>query len=244
MDNKTLVNKVLAEIKARISADKKKRTDQPSWSVEVCVADCRENGKEYHTIKVGGFWSKSEYGKLSRYEVNSVAYDLIKGLKEMTTTRGWKNLNFTIEEILPEHHGWSTSYVKFPTNICLLAEPCKEFKSLANYIEKYCGRKITPTDIYSVHIGGKRGYVYGEEGERYYLCHKPKKCASLLESLRKARGAKDNVSVKPFKEVDEVDPWELECSIRNEVEFDGVRHRRCEIVFTTPTGKRKLVVIG
>jgi hypothetical protein len=235
----TMVNKIVAELKKRIKAKKEKYADHPSWSVDLMVISHRTNGQEFYSIRIGG-WNGTDFGKLSRYEVKTIATDLKKQLVSLKGVRGWSHLGYEVEDILPSRIGWDSEYISFPNMITLLADPCKEFKSLASYLQKYCARSIAMDTLYSVHIGGKRGRVYGEEGDRYYLCHKPKKCETLLAELRKARGSKDKVSTK-IVEVDEIDPWELEVSIRNEVEFDGVRHKRLVVTFTTPSGKKKEV---
>ena len=123
-----------------------------------------------------------------------------------------------------------------------MSEPCKEYKSLVNYLSKYCGKNLNETDIYSVAIGGKRGRVYGEEGARYYLCHKPATCAKYLETLRKSRGSNDKVVSTAIKQEDDIDPWELQVSIRNEVEFSGARLKYFEVKISTPSGKEKAVI--
>ena len=70
----------------------------------------------------------------------------------------------------------------------------------------------------------------------------PKTCSALLEELRKARGSKDIVTTSALKQVDDIDAWDLEVSIRNEVEFSGCRYKICEVTIKTPSGKVKKVV--
>ena len=46
---------------------------------------------------------------------------------------------------------------------------------------------LTPFELYSVYAGGKRGVIYGEEGNRHYLANKPK---SFYKVRAAARGSK------------------------------------------------------
>jgi hypothetical protein len=179
--------------------------------------------------------------RFSAYEISTLTTEMVNLLEKLRSTRGWSGLVWEFDE-LNFSRGWSSDYRKVIRSISLLATPCKEFNSLANYMEKYCGKKLAMTDIYSVAIGGKRGRVYGEEGCRYYLAHRPKTCSALLEELRKVRGSKDIVTTSAFKQVDDIDAWELEVSIRNEVEFSGCRYNICEVTIKTPSGKVKKVV--
>lgn len=102
---------------------------------------------------------------------------------------------------------------------------------------------ITDYSIYSVGIGGKRGRIYGEEGDRNYISHYPKRCNKYFEELCKAKGINDSV-VATFRKIDDIDPWDLQCSIRNEVEFSGSRINYLEVKFITPSGKEKIVNVG
>jgi hypothetical protein len=178
----------------------------------------------------------------SSYEISTLTNEMVNLLEKLRATRGWSGLVWEFDELNFSRSWYSNDYRKVISSISLLATPCKEFNSLVNYMEKYCGKKLAMTDIYSVAIGGKRGRVYGEEGCRYYLAHRPKTCSALLEELRKARGSKDIVTTSACKQVDDIDAWDLEVSIRNEVEFSGCRYNICEVTIKTPSGKVKKVV--
>lgn len=172
------------------------------------------------------------------YEISTLTNEIVNLLEKLRATKGWGGLVWEFDE-LNFSSGWSSDYHKVVSSISLLATPCNEFNSLVKYVEKYCGKKLAMTDIYSVAIGGKRGRVYGEEGCRYYLAHRPNTCSALLDELRKARGNKDIVTTSAFKQVDDIDAWDLEVSIRNEVEFSGYRYNICEVTIKTPSGKLK-----
>ena len=235
-DIKNIAKTIVDYVKADLASQKKKRPNHDSYSVEFALSSDRNKGT--HSIS-GRYWGSKEYAReLSRYEVEKVAQEVISGLKALKATRGWKMLVWDMEDCYFSS-GWSGYHIIFPTKVTLMADPCKEYVSLVNYLAKYCGKTMTETEIYSVHIGGKRGRVYGEEGDRYYLCHKPTTCAKYLETLRKSRGSNDKVVCSKTKEEDDIDPWELQVSIRNEVEFGGVRVRYFEITISTPSGKEK-----
>ena len=131
----------------------------------------------------------------------------------------------------------------FLSRIYTLAKPCKDFLELVKYVNKFGGIKICPTDLYVVTIGGKRGKIYGEEGDRYYLCHDEKKCKKILSDLRATRKTNDVVKCSNIKTKDDIDEWELECSIRNEVEFSGSRETYIEFSVQTQKGKLKDIII-
>jgi hypothetical protein len=114
---------------------------------------------------------------------------------------------------------------------------------LVSYVNKFGGIQIKPTDLYVVAIGGKRGKIYGEEGDKYYLCHDERKCKNILEKLRTTRKTNDIVSCSNIKTKDDIDEWELECSIRNEVEFSGSRETYIEFSVQTQKGKLKDIII-
>lgn len=236
VDIKNIAKTIVDYVKADLASQKKKRPNYDSYSVEFTLSADRNRGT--HSIS-GRYWGSKEYARdLGRYEVEKVAQEVISGLKALKATRGWKMLVWDMEDCYFSS-GWSGYHIIFPTKVTLMADPCKEYVSLVNYLAKYCGKTMTETEIYSVHIGGKRGRVYGEEGDRYYLCHKPTTCAKYLETLRKSRGTNDKVVCSKTKEEDDIDPWELQVSIRNEVEFGGVRLRYFEVTISTPSGKQK-----
>ena len=224
-----------------------------AYNVHRCL--CRLNGrrtqgiKNCYTIHFDNYRTLGEcvfsVGQfelaLTETQFRSLAKEVLLQLAELRKTRGWSNLTWECEEV-NFSHSWYSDYQSIIKSVTLFAEPCKEYLNLARYMFKYCGKKLAITDLYSVGIGGKRGRVYGEEGCRYYLAYRPKTCSALLEELRKARGSKDIVTTSALKQVDEIDEWDLECSIRNEVEFSGCRHQLCEVTIKTPSGKVKKVI--
>lgn len=238
MDYKKIAMQIVDAMKENIVAQKKK-SQMNSYSVEMQVYNSSRGNKSGVMVEVA---YKDMTDIIDKYEFKELMREVIKQLVELRKTRGWGDLSWTTNEVNLSSSWYRTDNVEFPSLVSLVGKPCKEFTSLANYMEKYCGKKITTTDIYSVGIGGKRGRVYGEEGHRYYLAHYPNKCAAILKELREYRGSKDVVNTSAFKQVDDIDEWELECSIRNEVEFSGARYNQCEVTIKTPSGKVKRVV--
>lgn len=240
---KKIASNIIKEIKVNITEMKKKRPNDSVYSVPLSMVQFMS---ERICISFYNPWQGETLAdNLTRYQAKKIAEEVIKGLKELKATRGWGKLMWEIEDCCNGGNGWYNDYIKFPTNIVLMAEPCKEYKSLVNYLSKYCGKNLNDTDIYSVHIGGKRGRVYGEEGDRYYLCHNSALCEKILADLRKYRGSNDKVVCTNIKEYDDIDEWELEVSIRNEVEFGGVRNKYFEVKISTPSGKeKKTIIIG
>lgn len=235
-----IANKVINTIKSNLLTEKKKGNGN-SFFTYLEVWDGKCGTQTYFTIKVDG----KEVTKVeSSYDMRRVNELIVKGLNDLKTTRGWGRLSYdTIDEYLDGYKSLYSTATKIPHDIVLLAEPCKEFKSLANYVAKYGNTTIKEESIYAVSIGGKRGRVYGEEGDKRYLCHRPNKCKTLLDELRKIRGTNDKMTCS-FAVKDDIDPWELHCSIRNETEFGGVRHKTLIVKCTTPSGKVKTLDIA
>lgn len=234
MDTKKFAKEIVEVIKCDIVESKKRRHK-----------NVYKTGLElYHhigcfSIAVNGREAYDE--KLNKYEVKSLINEVMSLLNTLKKSRGWGLLNWTCTEHNIGEGFYDITYINVPTHIMLFSKPCKEFISLSNYIDKYCGKKIELTDIYGVSIGGKRGRVYGEEGSRQYLAYEPNRCIKYLEELRKSRGTKDLISTT-ISSRDEIDEWELECSIRNEVEFSGMRYNECTITIKTPNGKLKKTI--
>lgn len=237
-DIKKAARHILAYIKKEIAEQKRKNPSFSAIAVELILFG--EDLKNTNlVIKPLGYGNEPLAKNLTRSEAEQIRREVLDGLKSLRATRGWGRLTWQEEKTCPSSDLWCPSYLLFPTRIVLMAEACKEFKALASYLLKYCGRTVSETDLYYVGIGGKRGRVYGEESPRRYLCHRPNACASLLETLRKYRRTGDTVTCSAFIEEDEIDPWELEVSIRNEVEFGGIRYRLLTVTIISPSGNPK-----
>ena len=185
---------------------------------------------------------------------NDLAYifnEVRSMLDEQKDKKGWGTLSHTSETIRPSSSGsnWIIPRLAVLTRVELPDAPCKEYKSLENYLNKYgLQRKygcwslseleLTPFKLYSVHAGGKRGHLYGEEGERRYLSNKPKKCTEILAELRKHRTAKDTM-VCEFGREEYIDPMDKRHSEYYEVECDGEIREYLHIEIKSDKGKVK-----
>jgi hypothetical protein len=181
-------------------------------------------------------------------DIESVFREFGNMLDTQKKVKGWGGLNYTNDKITYNFGMGSSRSVKFIPKVCLADAPCSEYKSLMNFINKY-GRTIYwgPTygavnlnnyELFSAAMGGKRGVLWDEYGERIFLDNKPKKCAQLLEELRKARGTKDNMICERGEE-NYIDPEERKYSAYAEIECEGEKRKYLKITIKTPTGKVK-----
>ena len=190
----------------------------------------------------------------TRSELEDTINILFGLLNQQMKVKGWTTLK-VVREKATFGDPWCGVKVTYPSKITLCAAPCKEYKSLQSFINKYgkaknlsggyyghCGNyadmHLGNYDIFHSAMGGKRGRLWDEYGERIYLDNRPKKCAQVLEELRKARGSKDLMLCKMGEE-DWIDPVDRAYSERHEVECDGEKRHYIEITITSPTGKVK-----
>jgi hypothetical protein len=122
--------------------------------------------------------------------------------------------------------------------IILYAEPCKEFKSLAKWIEKFTGFKLGMFDMYDVRISGKRGRFFDEDSDRVYTCYWVQKCRGMIDWIIKNRSSRDTMTAE-IRTKDECDEEDLRYSIRNETECYGHRRSYLHLEVKTPAGKVK-----
>ena len=158
-------------------------------------------------------------------------------LNQLKSERGWKCLTI-VYDYAEFGNGWYKNKVEYPSMVSLPDAPCSEFKSLQNYIKKYAGANLPNFYVYHVRMGGKRGTLYAEEGERIYLDNQPKKCETLLAELRKFRGTNDKMSVT-FRKENYINPIDRAYSERHEIECDGEGRSYMYITIETPTRKVK-----
>lgn len=205
-----------------------------------------KHGRKYidsYSIKVEG----EDFAKTkTHYDVMEVFSELRNLLNEQKKVKGWSGLNFMSEKVELASCDWSGYQVSIIPKVCLADAPCSEYKSLMNYINKYgttagfYGGNVHMTnyEFFSAAMGGKRGSLWDEYGERLFLDNKPKKCARILEELRKARGSKDVMVCKRGEEkyMDDID---RQYSIMQEIECYGEKRQYLSITIRTPQGKVK-----
>ncbi len=216
--------------------------------IEVYDHDIWKDGKrttEYYILNVG----RKEIGKCTyRTDIESVFREFGIMLDAQKKVKGWGGLNYTKDKIYFNMGGWSDYSINVIPKVCLADSVCKEFTSLQNYINKY-GKttywgstygavNLNNYELFSAAMGGKRGRLWDEYGERVFIDNKPKKCATLLEELRKNRGAKDTMICERGTE-DWIDPEEQRYSAYAEIECEGERRSFLKITIKTPTGKVK-----
>lgn len=180
---------------------------------------------------------------LTHYDVSEVFSKLRNLLNEQKKVKGWGGLNFNPERVELESCSWSGYRVDIIPKVCLADAPCKEYNSLMNYINKYgafgwSNTQVSNYEFFSSAMGGKRGRLWDEYGERVFLDNKPKKCARVLEELRKARGSKDTLAIKRGEE-NYIDEEERRYSEYAEIECEGEKRKYLEITIKTPSGKVK-----
>jgi hypothetical protein len=253
--NKTIAEKIFKAIKKALADARKynKENNFPinSWNrrsqqVDISVwDDTTWNGNKkvinHYSIRLG----EKEVAKCkTHYDVSEVFSELRKMLNEQKKVKGWGGLNYTNDKITFNVGMWSDYSVRFIPKVCLAETACKEFNSLQNYINKYgvgkygCKVNLNNYELFSAAMGGKRGRLWDEYGERVFLDNKPKKCARLLEELRKARGTKDVMFCERGEE-DYIDPEEQRYSAYAEIECEGEKRKYLHITIKTPSGKVK-----
>lgn len=248
-DTTKVAEKIFKAVKSKLATARKynKEHNLPyGWSrhsqmVDISVSDNTTwaNGhKEVRSyfIKVDG---EKVAELLTHYDVSEVFSKLRNLLHEQKKVKGWSGLNFNSESVELESCSWSGYRVRIVPKVCLADAPCKEYNSLMNYINKFLSYgKIGNYEFFSSAMGGKRGVLWDEYGERIFLDNKPKKCTRVLEELRKVRGSKDTLTIKRGEEnyIDEID---RKYSEYHEVECEGEKRKYVEITIKTPMGKVK-----
>ena len=184
----------------------------------------------------------------TKTDLNDVIRALFGLLNEQMKTKGWGTLMVTRDKA---HFGdWMYGYdIEYPAKVTLCDTPCKEYTALQKYINKY--GKATDYrgfPVYDMHLrnfqlfraamGGKRGTLWDEYGDRMYLDNRPKACTSILNELREIRGTKDIVACTEGEE-NWIDPVDRAYSEKYEIECEGEKRHYLKIVIKTPAGKVK-----
>ena len=258
--NKEIASKLFKKVKADLSSARKYNKEKgftkifDGWSrrrqqVDIEVWDNTKWDKDGHkyidsyAIKV----EREDFAKVkTHYDVAEVFAELRNLLNEQKKAKGWGGLNFMSERVELASCSWSGYEVSIVPKVCLAETPCSEYKSLMNYINKYgttdwCYRgkvNMTNYEFFCAAMGGKRGRLWDEYGERLFLDNKPKKCARILEELRKVRGSKDKMYCKRGEE-NYIDPIDQRYSEMHEVECEGEKRKYLKITIKTPQGKVK-----
>lgn len=202
---------------------------------------------ESYNIGIGGYKSEDIVKEIKyRSDVESIFRELGKMLQEQKKVKGWNGLVYTTEKSYLGGNAWDSYSTTIINKICLADAVCPEYKSLINYINKYgCVEGYTnykPTfgnyRFFCSAMGGKRGRLWDEYGERYFLDNRPKRCEKFLKELREHKGTKDIMLCKEGEE-DYIDEEDRRYSERHEIECSGEKRHYIQITIKTPMGKTK-----
>lgn len=257
--NKQIGEKLFKKVKAKLTQAKKHNKEKGLTSVSYGLGRASQQAdievwdntiwKDGHKV-VKSYIIKVEQEKFAEvrthYDVREVFAELANLLNEQKKVKGWSGLNFMREQVSLESGSWSGYEVSIIPKICLADAPCGEYKSLMNYINKYgiiegtWGTKMNLSnyELFCAQMGGKRGRLWDEYGERLFLDNKPKKCTKILEELRKMRGSKDKMLCKRGEE-NYIDPIDQRYSEMHEIECEGEKRKYLLITIKTPMGKVK-----
>lgn len=174
----------------------------------------------------------------THYDAAEIFSELRNQLNAQKKVKGWAGLSFDNERIYLGSGTWSDYEISGIRKVCLAVAPCNEYKSLMNFLNKYGNARLGNYELFSAAMGGKRGRLWDEYGERCFLDNKPNKCTRLLDEMRKARGTKDTITCKRGEEnyIDEID---RKYSEYHEVECEGEKRKYIIVTIKTPTGKVK-----
>lgn len=255
-DSRKEAEKIFKLIKTTLASAKKYNTAQEPPSpftrrrqmVDLCVtsntvwSSTNKHVRSY-TVKVDG---KDVSEVHTHYDVQEVFTELRNLLNVQKKAKGWSGLNFMSESVELESCSWSGYKVSIIPKVCLADAPCSEYKSLMNYINKYGVSegygsypvRMTNYEFFSASMGGKRGVLWDEYGERYFLDNKPRKCERVLGELRKYRKSKDRMVCQKGEE-NYIDEEERRNSLYYEIECEGEKRRYLKITIKNPCGKIK-----
>lgn len=232
-----IVNHIKAEIKRRNQIFK----DNPYACVD---ADIHFEIDSIYNPEVKGYVDyiningKEFRGTQTMRDIEEVSREVIGQLTALKATRGWKNLMFNTRAETEGVGFYNVRKYTLLDRVSLPSNPCKEYVSLKNYLNKYANANISDFEFFSSYMGGKRGVLWDESGDRRYLDNKPKKCAMELAELRKHRGSKDIIVCKRGEE-DYIDDAERRYSQYHEVECSGEKRKYLEVVVKNANGKVK-----
>lgn len=124
-------------------------------------------------------------------------------------------------------------------SLTISTKPCKEFVQLSKYLSKFAKLDITPFDLYSVAVVGKRAMNYMESDQREYYAYDVNKCTRILNWLKdnKKRSCL-SVSIEE-KLIDE----DADYGRRYETETDGCKYRYLDMTISNKTKTLKKTTI-
>lgn len=249
-----LAKKAFNAIKKTITEQKKSNKEERPEFRRAPVADlditCKEGWIGAKNEKYRLTLQPIKYGESAKHiietdtksDLNDIIREVFGLLNNQMKTKGWTTLKVVRDKA---HFGdWMSGYdIEYPSKITLCDAPCKEYTALQNYINKY-GKttygavNLGNYEIFRSAMGGKRGTLWDEYGDRRYLDNRPNTCKEILAELREIRGAKDIMLCKTGEE-NWIDPVDKAYSERHEIECDGQKRHYLLITIKTPNGKVK-----
>ena len=239
IEKAAIAERVFKDIKDALV--KSKKEPKQYWQAsggrtDISVDNWYDNkaGKYIKQIRVGR--DKGFNLDATDYEIKQIMGSVMSKLEVQKQVRGWKNLVYTTR-LYGDNARWGSGW-ECLDKVSVLDDPCSEFKSIQTFLKKYGGYNLPDYLLFSSAMGGKRGRLWDEYGDRYYLANKQKKCADILDALRKSRGTNDTVYCK-YGEEDYIDPVDRIYSERYEIECEGEKRHYLEVTIKTPTGRVK-----
>lgn len=184
----------------------------------------------------------------TKTDLNDIIRSVFGLLNEQMKVKGWTTLKIVRDKA---HFGdWMSGYdIEYPSKVTLCDAPCKEYTALQNFINKYgktpdyYGRptydvNLRNFELFRSAMGGKRGTLWDEYGDRKYLDNRPNACKEILAELRENRGTKDIMICKQGEE-HWIDPVDRAYSEKHEIECDGQKRHYLLVTIKTPAGKVK-----
>ena len=190
------------------NAVKKEITDIKKWNAEhtdpysgprVQVAELNvgmkygytTKNKDCYQIRLGRQWFDAPVladGIESIYDLKEIIGEVEKNIYAQQKVKGWGTLNVAYDTADFDYNSWNPKSVRYPAKITLCEKPCKEFTALQKFINKY-GKttywgstygavNLRNYELFCSYVGGKRGRLWDEYGDRRYLDNKPKKWPS------------------------------------------------------------------
>lgn len=246
MDIKKAAEKLFNSTKKRLAdARKNNKENKGVWNrmsqmTDYSIWERTAKGEKTYVIKM--FDTDIVTDIKYKWDVENIFKEFGKLLDAQKNVKGWGGLSYTKKKYSFSYN-WGDS-VDFIDKVSLADAVCKEYKSLMNYINKFgvskYGGKVNLGEyrLFSAAMGGKRGVLWDEYGERMFLDNAPKKCQRILDTLRGKRGTKDKM-LCTFGSENYIDETDRRYSEYHEVECEGEKRSYMLIEISTPSGKVK-----
>lgn len=116
--------------------------------------------------------------------------------------------------------------------------PCQEFNRLNDLLKRLTRKTLADTDIYGVHICGKRS-SYSDSGDYRYLCYNKENCKNIADLITAVCDDKDTLHFKVEEFLDHGDEGDYRAAQYHESEWYGSRGQNLHIIVKDQNGKEK-----